>query len=368
MGKLGYAIGKGLQEAGAQWQGIIAKKEEQKRYDEQLEMKQKQQEANLRSMDIRNEQLTLANNLKRVELNNKRITTVFSQTEGDPAATSKAITQYGSGHAERYMEAESREATKANGFETIITENGVFETNDEGKVIPGKDGKPIFKRFNGGAGVITRTRAEYNDHVGRVLNPNMALANITANQTYKDIYAKNEAMLKAKEASAERQAQTPEGKLKARGLEADVKIKEKEAAGLTDKPAAMTVQNIQGKDVKRTHTEAQGDLASMKIIAKDHPEWGVTSPDQAYRINELKNNAEMRTAIADDVQKAIKDETYAQKFIVEGSKKLRVPEQMLRDMVNNASDNAEVIESKKGGFMNWLKEFLGGDDKAPERY
>ena len=377
MGKLAYAIGKGRSTAGAELGTYVDAQTEQERYDEQAKIRKEAHEASLRAMDIRNEQLRLSNNLKKVELNNKRITTIFTQTEGDPAAVSKAITQYGNGHAERYLEAESREATKQNGYETIVTENGVFETNEEGAVTPGKDGKPIFKRFSGGAGVITRTRPEYNDHVGRVLNPSNALAQISSNQTYKDIYAKAEAKYKAKEESDKRTANTPDAKAKRELVKAQTGLANKRAANVgvpkpdKPKPAATTIKDIRGKDVERTHTEAQGDLAAMKIVAKNHPDWGVTSPDQAYRINELKNSKDLRNAMADDIQRAITpgEEKFAEKFIKQGAMKMGVPEAMLREMVEQASQNAETIQSSKGGLMNWLKDFFGGGGaKAPAIY
>ena len=75
--------------------------------------------------------------------------------------------------------------------------------------------------------------------------------------------------------------------------------------------------------------------------------------------------------MADDIQRAITpgEEKFAEKFIKQGAMKMGVPEAMLREMVEQASQNAETIQSSKGGLMNWLKDFFGGGGaKAPAIY
>lgn len=342
--------------------------EEKRRYDEQMRIRKERHEADLYAMDRRNRALELSNNIKKLELNNKLLTQTFAQSNGDPKQVCDAITKYGNGYVERYNEPESARQSNINGYPTIVTDNGVYETNEKGDPVIGPDGKKIFKPLPGSATQTSRTRAEFNDHFADIVNPNVALARIQSKQTYKDLYNRAEAQFKAQEASEARKAETAEGKLKRRKLEAQTTEAEKLAKGISTKPPVAKVKNIKGQEVDRTHAEAEADIAAMKIMAKDNPEWGITSPDQAYRINQLKNSPKLRAAIADDVQKALEDEAFAEKFVKKGSQRMGVPAEFLQDLLDRAEINREVIASKKGGFVNWVKEFFSGKGEAPPAY
>jgi len=359
--KLGYALGQGLVTLGNEMGKIEAQKQERARYEAELQRKEELQDANLKSMDIRNEQLKLANNLKKVQLNNNRIATVFAQTDGDAAAMSQVITQHGNGYVELFDEAESARLTKQNGFETIVTNQGVYKTNEKGDIVNGENGKPIFEPLPGAAAQTIRTRPEYNQHVGNVLNPDKAVARANADMSYAEKYKEAEIQHKAKEASLARREQTPQGKRKARLEEAQIAAAGRRGTD-TPKPPAATVTGVGGNKIKRTHQESAGDQASFKVMAKQNPEWGVTSPDEAFRINQLKNEPKLRSALADDIKKGLNDPEYAQRFIEVGSEKMGVPVTFLQDLFDRVAMEKEISGKKKGGIKNWLKKFFSGTE------
>jgi hypothetical protein len=371
--RLGYGVGQGLQVFGTGLERSEIRKKEEARYEQESKLREERHKADLEAMDIRNEQLKLANTIKRVELNNNRLVQTFNATKGDPRAVTEAITKYGAGPVEIYDEAESRRKSKELGKPVIVVNTGVWKTNE--KDVPITDpttGDKIFEPFPGSAGQIVRTPEEFTDHFADVVNPNVALARMHAKMTYKDIYNKAVAHAKGvaevKEQAELRAAQTPEGKLEQRKLAAETKLAEKEAAGLQTGPAVTEVQDVLNRKVTRTHTEAQGDLAAMKIMARDNPEWGVTSPEQAFRINQLKNDPELRRLLAADVTKALKDEAHAEKLVRQGSKKMGIPAEFLQNMLIKAAEDEEAIEASKGGIVNWFKEFFSGKGKAPKAY
>jgi len=368
----GKALGAGLQEAGAQLSKYGADQKEEERYQEGLAIKKERHEKEMQGMELRNMQLTMANNLKKVELQNQRITAIYTQTKGAAGPVSDAISEYGSGYKEQHDEILSRQATKeAGGKEMIVTHNGVWDTKPDGSLKLDENGKKIFKRLEGKAGTITRTRPEYDDHVAMVLNPSDALGKISSNLSQQKLYNQAIAQGKAQAKLQEEKNKTPMGKAKLEEQQAKTKIAKHKAENIgAPVKGESEVQSIRGNKVQRTHSETQGDIASMKLMAASNPDWGITSRDQAYRINELQNDPDLRNALADDLQKAIQepDSGYGDKLVNEGAKKLGVPKQFLRKLLEEAMQDQESTEGS-GGIKGWLKDFFKGTgEKAPSAF
>lgn len=372
MGKFGRALGAGLSSLGGELFKMDASDQERERYNEQLRMQQEKHDSNLSAALMRNKQLTLQNSLKKIELNTKQLTNLFVQSEGNPEILSPAISNLGHGYAEEYDPVASAAATKANGGKQMyVTHNGTYKTKANGVDLETDPitGKKIFEQLEGPAGTSIRTPAEYNQHFAEVVNPDKYLSRVTANQTEKEKRAAARIQYEEKRRSADIESRTPAGLAKQKKLETqqksaemDIKLKQK---ALNAPPEAAkktpTVTNIEGKSVQLSRQEYDAATASMKIYSEENPEWGVASPDQAYRINQMKDTKALREDFAKHVAKAADSEDYAKKMLRVLPEQLGLPREFIEDAIAKAieyTDRPIPVKEKKSGFMKWWSDFL----------
>jgi hypothetical protein len=376
MGKLGRAIGAGFTAAGQQMMQYAAQQEEKKRYEEQLAMDKEKMEADMAESKIRQDRMKLENDMKKSIYNSEKIRQTYIGTGGDPNETEKAFSKYGGWYQSRFDEERSSQATAAagDGKERIVIQFGTLATDENDDPRPDKYGKPEFIPNKGTTRFVTYTREEYDNRVANMMNPDSFLATLQKGYTQQELREKNDIMQQARVKAAQAlEEHTKTGAANVRKAEADAGLSEKklEEFGKVDpndpnRPPEHI--GVDGKKHKRSRQEADGDIAAMKIMNERNPEWGVTSPGEAFRVNQVKNNPDMRKALANDIEKAAKNPNYGEKLVKEGSKKFGLPEAFLREMVAKAEADIEKIEKSKGGLGAWIKRFLNSDKEAPKGY
>jgi len=370
MSKMSQAIGRGLMQLGTELGKHAARKEEQERYEEKLAMDKEKLASDIEESRLRQDRLKMQNDIQKTLISTQKVRNTFITSQGDVDATTKAISQHMGGYQNVYDEHESRLATKeaGDGQRRVAIRVGTLLTDKDNDPIPGPDGKPQFQQLEGDAGLTVYTIPEYNDYVSRVVNADTAFSWISKNLTEEQLRQKNQDLINSRVAQAKAmETETETGKAKVREAQAKATVAEREAKGIGGKEPIKVI-GVDGKEVTRSRQEYDADTAAMKIIAKDNPEWGVTSPDQVVRINQVKNDPKKRAALADDIEKAAKNPGYAEKILTEGAEKTGLPKEMLRSLIEEAQANVEEIKSKKGGFVNWLKEVFTTEEEAPKGY
>ena len=369
MGNMSQALGRGLMQLGQELGKHAARQEEEKRYEEKLAMDKQKLASDMEESSLRQDRLKLQNDIQKTLVNTQKIRNTFITSQGDPGATSKAISQFGSGYQNRHNVTRSEEESAKAGSPRVVIEAGTLQTDKDNDPVPGKDGKPIFQKLDGTAGETVYTVPEYNDYVSRVLNADTALAWTSKNFSQEQLRQKNAELVQSRVNQAKAmETQTETGKANVRTAKAKATTAEREAKGIGGKEPIKVI-GVDGKEVTRSRQEYDADTAAMKIIAKDNPEWGVTSPDQVVRINQVKNDPKKRAALADDIEKAAKNPGYAEKILTEGVEKTGLPKEMLRSMIEKAQRNMEQFEeAEKKSKGSWLKRLFFSDKPAPKGY
>lgn len=341
----------------------LAKQEErlqrqEGRADRQLELQEKQ---------FLQQQETAKLNLamQKVEHNNKMLINNISGSNWDEAVVAKALTDYGpvSGRVFVHNRTASADVAKlTNNPGAIVYDVGVYETNREGNPTLGEDGKFKFKRLAGDSGSrVFANKDELVKFVSPMLHPQYMFGNMLKNQTAEETYQKSLEF-------AEKFKDTP----KARGESAVLRTKEAEAdiqqekarrvkAGLSDEnppasPPASEVTSLTGRVIKRTTSEAQQDLETLRIIGERYGD--VDNVQQAFWLTEIKQNKAINESFMTGIQQLVEGKLTREQFNSQLDKvSPGISRQFVDEMVKQAELDKGALKQPGWFGRQWNKIF-----------
>ena len=341
MKNLGRGLAAGMTVFG---QGIINKEvreEDKRRFDEQSARAERQLQIQEKAAADAAKMAELNLSMKRVQYNNKMLVNAVKQNDYDPTVTMNALNNYGPTGGRIFKKNEA-ESSKTGG---IVWDVGTYRMTKEGNPELNDDGTFAWDPLPGDSGRVSfKDKAELAQWVTPQLAPDVMLATdlagITGEQTRQQA---NERFKKQATEDAEflaKYADTPAGQkiLAAQEKEkaelAKTKAETKLAtskAGLANAQAKQIpkeakqakgedqLKSLNGELVTRTKGQAQQDLEVFRKAGAKYSD--VTSPQQAYWINEVKENPDVRKNFEMGVTKVINGDMTEAEFLKKVSSK-----------------------------------------------
>lgn len=363
----GRGLGAGLQVLG---QGIINKEvreEDKRRFDEQSAREEKRLKIAEDDAASRQKMAELDLAMKKVEYNNKMLVDQITKNNFDPVVTGRAFSQFGpsGGRIYEYDPVKSREI----GPEGVYYDIYVPETDANGNPLLTDQGTIKKKRLAPGSNTLEfQNQKELTQYFVPLMNGDYMLAHelskIKAEETFNQSVELFDKKMKADNEFYEKYKNTPMGEkfraeqqragLENKKLKQEINRSEAETAktqaeteaiknpapaGLKPKDVGGTMQSLTGKEVKRTKGEAQQDLETFRVASKKYND--VTSPQQAFWINEIKENPTIRKKFSDRVQQVIEGTTARAEFLAQAAK-LGLSREFAAEFLDQAEADAEA--------------------------
>lgn len=383
MGKSLRKLGRGLA-AGAQvfGQGIIEKEKREKeeaRLAEQSSREERRLKLQEQESAIKQQQAQMNLAMKKVEFNNKMLVDTVVKNKYDPEVTGRAFSQYGPTGGRQYHYDPIRSAELGEG--AIAYRISVYETGEDGNPLIGDNGQIKEKPLAPGSNTLEFSgideegrdpKAQMVSYFTPLMAPEIMLAHEIQGITSEDTYQRSkdffEREARDKKEFLAKHADTPQGremiaKLEKERATADIEMEKAKRlkAGLAEKPTAKIheseLKSLTGTTVKRSKGEAQQDLTTLRIAAEKYDD--VTSVQQAYWINEVKDNPQIRkqfmTGIDAVLDERLTEEQFVQKLTAKGLSK-----EFATEMLNSARDSQEEwqqqADDRKPGFFKRMWE------------
>jgi hypothetical protein len=273
--RLGRGLAAGLQTLGAQ----MTEKEKRKREDairaEQRERDDKRFEAEQSTRKIRNEQLTIQNQLARAEMSVKSIGTTWSTTNGNPEAMAESWTKnLHNGYTYTYDEEGSRKAVDAEGnplADAVVMKVWTREDTPEGttKVNP-ITGKPILNSLPGDFHLAQyNSKEDFFAKVGESMNSDLMFGRIRQNISSAEAKKAADTAQANKIATEVKKQEGRVALVEQKGVEARKTKAAPEAAGGVGGGAEEPVEGLGGKVSKQTVQGVKSLQKDTAIMAKE---------------------------------------------------------------------------------------------------
>lgn len=366
--KLGRGLGAGLQSFGKDYTEAELAEEDKRRFDEKSAREERRLKMQEDEAARREKQAALELAMKRTEYNNKMLVEQVTKNNFDPAITGKAFSQFGpaGGRQYEYDPERSREI----GPDAVAYNIFVNETDSEGNPLVDNTGAIKRKRLAPGTNTLDfQNREEMVGYFSPLMSADYMLASElkkkTAEDTFKVSQEYFEKQMQADNAFYEKYKGTPAGekfraeqeraglenkKIKQQTMEAAAETKQIDAVteqigkpGLATDPKNIgaTLRSLTGKEVVRTKGEAQQDLETFRVASKKYGD--LTSPQQAFWINEVKENPIVRNKFATRVQDVVAGKLDRETFLSEAAK-TGLSREFAEEFLDEAMANAEAWE------------------------
>jgi hypothetical protein len=351
-------VGAGLKQAG------VRRREERQR-DEEMQLKERELTIREQESKLRQQQLELNNMMTKSKISHGNLvkTAMASgYTRKDAgygsAAMADAMTKYvadGRAYRHKGYSEEDFEVDPLTGMPTTVKtegglpiwEVGTYKTDPEtGKVVSGKDGKPVFIPL-GVEDLTFKDENSWVDFISSNMNPDYHFALQAEERTYEATRRAQADKLKDTAAMADVVAGTTKGA-------ADIKLTQEKArlAGAQADAAA--------KEAKQKPGLSKIEQMGMKEFAKDlraqFPE-STISLETAKKIALTVDNEKVRTGVAEQIAKALDpDDPLTKTEVIKGFVGEGLPQEYMERLFEKAEMMAEA-EDVALGSDSWFKQF-----------
>jgi len=350
------ALGAALTTLGGVMQENRLEKEEQRRREEMESKEERRLQIAEQDAEQRRELNRIQINMAKAEWDTQQIKKACISSDWDPDVVGKAWSDYGNtGYHYSFNKTKSEQSPdgtwtkivydigtvtkKGGGVEGVGGVPTIQKLGTEGQekvFLPGKDenGNDVSA-----IGQVTR-------HTSKMVNPNFSFSMIEAKVTGEQ---RQQEALKFEQMKAATAEETAQGKRKAEkeGLDIkeqklDIEAKQaKNAAGVGDKGESV-IDSLDGTRKVRSKEESQNDRA---VFDKATKQWGsVSSIAEASRINETKDNPDIRKLFTEDIKAVLKDP----------SRRKEIREQWKADGLNGEYFDA-VMQDAEMNKEDWLE-------------
>jgi hypothetical protein len=314
---------------------------------------------------LRQEKLRRENMMKEVAWKNQQMVQAMTQGKLMPEAVGKAVTQYGSlGEVYEYNAEKSRilqeKDPKAHAG-AVVYDVKKNRKGSDGKVQFGSDGKVVTDSFPEGSNeLVLPNTTEYQRWAAQQGNPEHMFATMVSGMTDETLFKAAQERAKVK---AQAEAETPQGKAALGLTAAKTELTKAQTAAVGQpKPGKekTEIQLLGGGTKKMSHIETQNLGKAFDKMSKNIP--SVTSPEEAARVNETKDNPKIREMFANDIALVVADPTQLKnirdEWVAQGLNG-EYFDQQIEEAQLNAEEWAEAEESRRPGLIKraWNKIF-----------